>query len=87
MTMLVFLVILLVLSAASCAVVLFVARRAPEGYEDKDGFQLGPMPPDFGMREVGVATAARDEAGRDHVAAVQIAGSSAPKYEAPVEVY
>lgn len=86
MTMLAFLVILLVLSAASGAVVLFVARRAPEGYEDEDGFQLGPMPPDLEMREAGAATAVRDDAGRGHADAVQITGSSAPEFEAPLEV-
>lgn len=87
MTMLASLVILLVLSAASCAVVLVVARHAPEGYEDEDGFQLGPNPPDLGRREVGAATAARDEAGRGHAAAVQNPDSSAPEYEALLEVF
>jgi len=87
MTMLAFLVILLVLIAASCALVLDVARRAPEGYEDEDGFQLGPMPPDLGMREVGAAAAVRDEAGRDHAGTRQVTGSSAPNYGASVAVF
>ena len=87
MTMLASLVILLVFSAASCAVVLFVARHAPEGCEDEDGFQFGPNPSDLGRREVGAATTARDEAGRGHAAAVQVPGSSAPEYEALLEVF
>ena len=85
--MLASLVILLVFSAASCAVVLFVARHTPEGYEDEDGFQFGPNPSDLGKHEVGAAAAARDEAGRGHAAAVQVPGPSAPEYEALLEVF
>jgi hypothetical protein len=79
-------VLVLVLALASGAALLLAAKRAPEGYEDEEGFQLGPTPPGLGRDEVAAVKAAGAGAGQNRAHEVRIKGSAARKSGSPVKV-
>jgi hypothetical protein len=86
--MLAFLIILLVLAlAGGAAVALILAvRRAPEGYENAQGYHPGPTPADWESDETPGVVAADSSAGGDQTGGVRRKELAPQAVGSPLEV-